>query len=62
MDSITNPALVKTYGFETFPESLPMPAYPSTGHEFTTVFGRNLVAEIPNIALRPCLVVTMEDL
>lgn len=33
-----------------------------TGHEFTTIFERNLIAEIPNIAHRPCLVVTMPDL
>jgi len=39
-----------------------MTFHPSTGHEFTTVFGRNLLAEIPNFAHRPCLVVTMEDL
>ncbi len=29
---------------------------------FTTVFGRNLLAELPNIAHRPYLVVTMQDL
>lgn len=29
---------------------------------FTTVFGRNLIAELPNIAHRPYLVVTMDDL
>jgi glycerol-1-phosphate dehydrogenase [NAD(P)+] len=32
------------------------------GSQFTTVFGRNLVAELPNIAHRPYLVVTMADL
>lgn len=34
----------------------------STGHEFTTIYGRNLLAEIPAIAHRPYLVVTMPDL
>src|SRR2546427_3121758 len=34
----------------------------STGSEFTTVFGRNLVGELPNFAHRPYLVVTMPDL
>ena len=34
----------------------------ATGHEFTTVYGRNLLAEIPAIAHRPYLVVTMADL
>ncbi|MFM8283316.1 MAG: iron-containing alcohol dehydrogenase [Planctomycetaceae bacterium] len=34
----------------------------ATGHEFTTIFGRNLLAEIPAIAHRPYLVVTMPDL
>ena len=29
---------------------------------FTTIFGRNLLAELPNIAHRPYLVVTMHDL
>ena len=29
---------------------------------FTTIFGRNLIGELPNIAHRPYLVVTMEDL
>jgi len=33
-----------------------------TGHEFTTVFGRGLVGELPAIAHRPYLVVTMDDL
>ena len=33
-----------------------------TGHEFTTIFGRNLIAELPNFAHWPYLVVTMEDL
>jgi glycerol dehydrogenase-like iron-containing ADH family enzyme len=32
------------------------------GHEFTTVFGRGLVSELPRIAPRPYLVVTMDDL
>lgn len=30
--------------------------------EFTTIFGRNLLAELPNFAHRPYLVVTMDDL
>lgn len=34
----------------------------NTGHEFTTIFGRNLIAELPAIAHRPYLVVTMPDL
>jgi glycerol-1-phosphate dehydrogenase [NAD(P)+] len=34
----------------------------ATGHEFTTIFGRNLIAELPNIANYPFLVVTMPDL
>ena len=34
----------------------------STASEFTTVFGRGLVAELPNFAHRPYLVVTMGDL
>jgi glycerol-1-phosphate dehydrogenase [NAD(P)+] len=34
----------------------------ATGHEFTTIYGRNLLAEIPAIAHRPYLVVTMGDL
>ncbi len=29
---------------------------------FTTIFGRNLIAELPNIAHQPYLVVTMDDL
>jgi glycerol dehydrogenase-like iron-containing ADH family enzyme len=33
-----------------------------SGHEFTTVFGRGLVGELPVIAHRPYLVVTMDDL
>lgn len=33
-----------------------------TGREFTTVFGRGLVAELPNFVHRPYLVVTMADL
>lgn len=39
-----------------------MPSPLRTGHEFTTVFGRGLLAEIPAIAHRPYLVVTMPDL
>ena len=34
----------------------------NSGHEFTTVFGRGLVAELPVIAHRPYLVVSMDDL
>jgi glycerol dehydrogenase-like iron-containing ADH family enzyme len=34
----------------------------ATGHEFTTIYGRNLIAELPAIAHRPYLVVTMSDL
>jgi glycerol dehydrogenase-like iron-containing ADH family enzyme len=34
----------------------------STGREFTTVFGRGLVAELPKFVPRPYLVVTMDDL
>ena len=34
----------------------------STGGEFPTVFGRNLVGELRNFVHRPYLVVTMEDL
>lgn len=33
-----------------------------SGHEFTTIFGRNLIGELPNFVHRPYLVVTMEDL
>jgi glycerol-1-phosphate dehydrogenase [NAD(P)+] len=33
-----------------------------TAPEFTTVFGRELVGELPNFAHRPYVVVTMEDL
>src|SRR3954447_22082336 len=33
-----------------------------TAPEFTTVFGRELVAELPNFVHRPYLVVTMADL
>jgi len=33
-----------------------------TGHLFTTIYGRNLVSELPAIACPPYLVVTMEDL
>jgi len=33
-----------------------------SGHQFTTIFGRNLVGELPNFVHRPYLVVTMEDL
>jgi glycerol-1-phosphate dehydrogenase [NAD(P)+] len=34
----------------------------STGSEFTTVFGRGLIGELPSFAHRPYLVVTMADL
>jgi len=34
----------------------------NSGHEFTTVFGRGLIGELPLIAHRPYLVVTMDDL
>ncbi|HUG86542.1 MAG TPA: iron-containing alcohol dehydrogenase [Euzebya sp.] len=34
----------------------------SSGREFTTVFGRGLLAELPNFVHRPYLVVTMDDL
>jgi glycerol-1-phosphate dehydrogenase [NAD(P)+] len=34
----------------------------TTGHEFTTIFGRNLIAELPNILNYPFLIVTMPDL
>ena len=33
-----------------------------TGHYFTTIYGRNLVGELPNFVHQPYLVVTMEDL
>jgi glycerol dehydrogenase-like iron-containing ADH family enzyme len=33
-----------------------------TGHFFTTIYGRNLIAELPNFVHRPYLVITMEDL
>jgi glycerol dehydrogenase-like iron-containing ADH family enzyme len=33
-----------------------------TGHQFTTIYGRNLVGELPNFIHQPYLVVTMEDL
>ena len=33
-----------------------------TGSEFTTVFGRGLVGEMSDVAHRPYLVVTMDDL
>lgn len=33
-----------------------------SGHQFTTIFGRNLVGELPNFVHQPYLVVTMEDL
>lgn len=33
-----------------------------TGHQFTTIYGRNLVGELPNFVHTPYLVVTMEDL
>ena len=34
----------------------------NTGHQFTTIYGRNLIGELPNCVHRPYLVVTMEDL
>ncbi len=34
----------------------------NTGHQFTTIYGRNLIGELPNFVHRPYLVVTMEDL
>ena len=34
----------------------------ATGHQFTTIFGRRLIPELPLIAHRPYLVVTMADL
>lgn len=34
----------------------------NTGHEFTTIFGHNLVSELPNFVHWPYLVITMEDL
>jgi glycerol-1-phosphate dehydrogenase [NAD(P)+] len=37
-------------------------AAPATGHEFATVFGRELLGELPNFVHRPYLVVTMADL
>jgi len=37
-------------------------APPATDRGFRTVFGRELVAELPNIVHRPYLVVTMADL
>jgi glycerol dehydrogenase-like iron-containing ADH family enzyme len=40
--------------------TLPPPG--STGSEFPTVFGRNLIGELRNFAHRPYLVVTMDDL
>jgi glycerol-1-phosphate dehydrogenase [NAD(P)+] len=39
-----------------------LPPAGSTGSEFPTVFGRNLVGELRNFAHRPYLVVTMDDL
>ena len=39
-----------------------MESLTSTGHMFTTIFGRNLVAELPAFVHRPYLVVTMPDL
>jgi glycerol-1-phosphate dehydrogenase [NAD(P)+] len=33
-----------------------------SGHEFTTIFGRNLVGELQNFVHTPYMVVTMEDL
>ena len=34
----------------------------TTGRQFTTIYGRNLIGELPNFVHRPYLVVTMEDL
>jgi glycerol dehydrogenase-like iron-containing ADH family enzyme len=34
----------------------------NSDHQFTTIFGRNLVGELPNFVHQPYLVVTMEDL
>ena len=34
----------------------------NTGHQFTTIYGRNLVGELPNFVHWPYLVVAMEDL
>jgi glycerol-1-phosphate dehydrogenase [NAD(P)+] len=42
------------------PEVMNIPSW--NGTQFTTIFGRNLLAEIPAIAHRPYLVVTMPDL
>jgi glycerol-1-phosphate dehydrogenase [NAD(P)+] len=39
-----------------------IPAPGATAPEFPTVFGRELVGELPNFAFRPYLVVTMSDL
>lgn len=39
-----------------------MPVDPDAIRPFPTVFGRNLLAEIPNFVAPPALVVTMEDL
>ncbi len=39
-----------------------MSAITATGHEFTTIFGRDLLAELPAFVHRPYLVVTMDDL
>ena len=38
------------------------PPATAPGIGFKTIFGRNLLAELPNFAHRPCLVVTMADL
>ena len=34
----------------------------NTGNLFPTIYGRNLIGELPNFVHRPYLVVTMEDL
>lgn len=39
-----------------------MPSITETGHLFTTIYGRNLIAELPNFVHWPYLVVTMPDL
>jgi glycerol-1-phosphate dehydrogenase [NAD(P)+] len=45
------------------PNQEPMtPPATAPGIGFKTIFGRNLLAELPNFAHRPCLVVTMADL
>jgi glycerol-1-phosphate dehydrogenase [NAD(P)+] len=55
-----NSATVPARRAATSGTSLPPPG--STGSEFPTVFGRNLIGELRNFAHRPYLVVTMGDL